>query len=337
MKLYEYYENCEEADVLVDLVDAFCQYRKENGPPRGFSSYHPSAFGHCLRNMQYLKYAENGVGGLVMPKEKMAGKILRLFDKGHNMHARWAKYFEDIGVLRGVWRCQNPLCRLINDDGSISQISIDEIYKNSKPRVYGKENVLGVFKPLQCMCGHTEFYYEEVLVHSDELNFHGHADMILDFSNVEYSKYSDLGFTMNLGGIPEKPIVVDMKTANDNNFVKTKSHGPDPAYIIQLTIYANILGCEYGVLIYENKNKSDALAFKIHKNTDTIYADVVKQATMMKEMAKHNLLPPPRPASKDCFECRKCLFKKVCHNSAIWDAANFEKIRKDFYGSLLFH
>jgi CRISPR/Cas system-associated exonuclease Cas4 (RecB family) len=335
--MHIFYEaTSKKSQTVLELIDTYCRWRKKNEPPRGYAIFHPSAFGKCLRNMQYLKYSEKGIKGMVLPEEEFSGKQIRLFDKGNGMHARWAKYFEEIGILRGVWQCANPLCKLVGDDGVIKGISVPVVdtYKETS-RIYGRDEKQGILKPKVCACGCRNFKYHEVSVASKELGMYGHADMILDFSALEKDKFDGIKATFDMTEFPTKPIVVDMKTCNNFAFSKLSTNGPDSAYQIQLVIYSNILDCEFGVLIYENKDNSEVAAFQINKSTDTAFAEVKKQAKTMLEMSKHNILPPPRPASKDCFECKKCQFRTLCHSSKIWDDDNLNKLRKEFYGILL--
>ena len=335
MNSHDVYSQSPVTNSVLELVDTYCRWRKKNDPPRGYEVYHPSAFGKCLRNMQYLKYAERGIKGLDLPEDNFSGKMIRLFDKGHNMHNRWSSYFEDIGILKGCWECTNLACRCVEDDGSTSCPPIESVLYKKKPRIYGKKEKQGIFKPEKCICGCRDFKYNEVCVDRKDLNLFGRADMILDFSVLDTEKFKDVQLTFDIKEFPSSPIVVDMKTCNSYSFSKLDSNGPDLAYQIQLVIYANILDCEYGLLIYENKDKSDATAFKIEKCTDTIFAKIEEQAKTMVEMSKHNLLPPPRPASKDCYECKKCLFKSLCHGSRVWDDPNLNNLRKEFYGDLI--
>ena len=334
MNSYDVYDQSSVTNSVLELVDTYCRWRKKHESPRHYNIYHPSAFGKCLRNMQYLKYAEKGVKGLSLPDESFSGKKIRLFDKGNHMHGRWAKYFEEIGILRGVWQCSNPLCYLIDDSGILNGKTVETIYEKPS-RIYGKKEKLGCFKPKKCICGCDKFVYRELSVSSKEMNMYGHADMVLDFSVLDPGKFKDIQTTFDISCFPSTPIVVDMKTCNSYSFSKLESNGPDLAYQIQLIIYANILDCEYGLLIYENKDKSDAVAYKINRCSDTIFTKIKGQAQTMIEMDKHNLLPPPRPATKDCYECKQCLFKGLCHNSKIWEDPNFNKLRRDFYGDLL--
>jgi CRISPR/Cas system-associated exonuclease Cas4 (RecB family) len=134
---------------------------------------------------------------------------------------------------------------------------------------------------------------------------------------------------------PQKPIVIDMKTMNsymwDNKLMKL---GNMPEYVIQLTIYVHLLDCEYGAVIYENKNDSSAAAYKVERNQKT-FDEICRQAKLMKALAEKKLLPPPRPAEHDAGECKNCEFSSRCEESGIWDDPRLEEKRKKFYNFLL--
>ena len=110
--------------------------------------------------MQYQRFASDGI--IESPKTDVDSRMIRIWDTGHTLHSRWAKYMEDLNILRGIWICQNHTCGLR----------------------YGKENKIGVFKPDKCKsCGCNNFSYDEVTVEDKSLNFYGHCDQILYFSN----------------------------------------------------------------------------------------------------------------------------------------------------------
>jgi len=305
---------------IMGVVDTTVRWSNTQGPPRTYTSYHPSELGKCLRAMQYKLY--EALGLIKIEKEAFDSKLLRLFGKGHNMHARWTNYFRDAGVLRGYWRCVNPTC---------------SAGRNKHGNWYGQDKLLGDMKPQKCDCGSDHFDYEELVVKNEELNVYGHSDMVLDFSNFDISKYLnsniELGFIKD--DLPKKPVVVDMKTINDRGFSEILRNGPHFAYQIQLNVYANILDCEYGLLIYENKNDSRLASFKIEKNTETVFVEIQKQLTLMNQMVQSKILPPPRPIYQDSYECRYCPFSKICLKSAIWDKKNLKDLRNKFYGGLL--
>ena len=324
---------------VLGIVDTFLRWRETNAPDRNYKIFHPSAFGHCLRQMMYKMYEEYGyINGKEVEHDS---KLLRLWEKGHNMQSRWERYFEAVGILRGIWTCSNPTCRFWNDKGEYVPTTLASL---GPPRVYGDDDKIGCFKPEKCCCGGTYFHYGEVPIRAPELNIFGHSDIILDFSRFEADKLDGVFRSFNIDLLPKKPIVVDMKTINQNGFDSMTKFGKGPSweYQIQLTIYAHILDCEYGVLIYECKNDSAIAAYKIERD-DNAWNTIKRQATIMLKAADAkgadgkplHLLPPPRPSKKTCWECKKCLFKKYCHASDIWDDEKLEEKRKKFYGVLL--
>jgi len=325
-----------ELRAIMGTVDTYVRH-KNSGNSRQYFKYHPSAFGKCLRNMQYMRYVAMGL--IKVEEEEFDSKLLRLFGKGHNMHARWESYFEGMGVLRGVWRCLNPLCSMFDDNQwLIDGADAVECYKKPS-RKYGIEKKLGVFKPDKCACGCNKFAYEEVCVSSEEMNMFGHVDLIVDFSNLDSTRFDGVSLGYDADLLPKTPIVIDMKTMNDYRWSNSlMRNGPGLDYRVQLCIYANLLDLDYGMLIYENKNNSEARPFKIEKATDTMFDLIKKQAISMNEMAncQKPKLPPPRCSDKSDYECSNCSFKSLCHKSAIWgDEAVLKDKQQKFYGNLI--
>ncbi len=299
---------------IMQFVDTFVQWERNSGEQRTYLQYHPSAFGRCLRTMQYQRYVS--MGFIPVVEEKVDSRMLRLWGKGHNMHSRWVSYFDNAGVLRGNWQCANPFC--------------------GKKFRQGEGETLGIFRPKKCdECNCKDFIYKELPVKSKELNMFGHADMVLDFSNFSENFFDGTPISFKFEDLPKTPIVIDMKTAKNSSFLKVLKNGPDMYYQIQLTIYINLLGCESGLLIYEDKDDSRTASYKIEKNTDTMFKTISVQAKLMNEMAKSKLLPPPRPDKKDSYECRYCNFSTICKKSAIWKNSNLKEIREKFYGNLI--
>jgi CRISPR/Cas system-associated exonuclease Cas4 (RecB family) len=293
------------------IIDEYFQYKNnKSSGNRSYSVYHPSAFGKCLRKMQYQRYASHGY--IDSPKVTNDSRMIRIWDTGHSLHSRWAKYMEDLGILRGVWTCSNPECL----------------------KVYGKDNLIGDFKPEECIsCKLKDFNYDEITVDDKSINFHGHCDQILDFSKLDKNFLSWAGekwggdvFSNN---IPNKPIVVDMKSINKSQWSKIQ-HEPHFYYVVQITIYIHILNLDYGLIIYENKDDSDIRIFKVLKNED-LWSAIRRQAEIMNKMFEKKSLPPPRPSSKNSFECRFCEFSNICHVSNVWDVDNLNELRSKFY------
>jgi CRISPR/Cas system-associated exonuclease Cas4 (RecB family) len=325
---------------LLGLVDTFIRWKEsQDHKDREYHNYHPSELGKCLRAQQYKHFVQKGF----IPEPERSGhsgQALRLFHKGHNMHSRWQNwYFAEMGVLRGRWKCSNYFCEAFDEVGqniydSLTPEQLTAIH-DGKTRMYGCEDKIGCFKPEKCVCGCKKFHYCELPVVSEELNIAGHADLVLDFSHFDPSKYIGVRKAFNEEVLPKKPIVIDMKTCNDWQWQsQIMKYGVHKEYIIQVTLYTHLLDCEYGVVIYENKNDSRAMAYKVDRNDD-IFNTVRKQIKMMIALADRRLLPPPRPGDKQDTECKYCDFAARCHQSKIWSDPKLNEKRKLFYDNLL--
>jgi CRISPR/Cas system-associated exonuclease Cas4 (RecB family) len=330
-----------ELTALTGLIDTYKRWSHFIGKDdRCYDHYHPSEWGKCLRKQQYLHYKQLGL--IEVEYKPMNSKLLRLFDKGHNMHERWSAYFDNIGgVLRGQWKCKNLLCNMFDDKGqlknNLTNPNIKKLFGDKRTRVYGSKEEYGVFRPEVCKCGSKDFEYVELSVRDESLNMSGHADLIVDCSNLNVDRFKEVTSTFDLRFLPtdNKKIVIDMKSIGSNQWrCQLERKGPHKAYVIQLTIYAYILNCEYGVLMYENKDNSQVKCFKVDKN-DEWWETIKWQAKTMVDMVENRKLPPPRPTTKSDFECKGCSFKSLCHKSGVWKDSELERKRKSFYKVLL--
>lgn len=332
-------ENSTEIQCVTNVLNTYLRWKSLNGPPRGHEIYHPSAFGNCLRKMQYQRYVERG--HLKVEPEMHEAKTVRIFDTGHTMHARWTKYWEDLGVLRGVWECNNPSCGLWDDLGKYIGFPL---IKNDdpatavppSPRMYGRENRIGVFKPTACACGHKEFKYHEITVSDKEMNFRGHVDQVLDFSNfgggATFKKGNPVKVLFKDEDLPKKPIVNDMKSINSFGYKSKLEGGNVPfGYKVQVNIYLNLLDLDYGMLYFENKDDCQTKAIQIHRDPE-LWAKIREQAFKMNDMVDDLLLPPPRPYTQEDYECKYCEFRSICHTAGIWNDPGLTEKRRSFYG-----
>lgn len=300
---------------IMNAVNVFLEWKSMNDSHRDQEVYHPSEWGKCLRKVQYLRYSERNYIPLPSPSPRDP-QLSRIFDTGHSMHHRWANYFNQMGVLRGWWRCGNISCS----------------------KIYGQENKIGIFSPKKCSsCGSSQLHYMEVAVEDKSLNFKGNADQILDFSNFDVSRFqkgNPVQVLFDPDRLPKTPIVNDMKTINSNQFdPKGFNKGamlPKAEHRIQICIYANILDLDYGTIIYENKDTSAVKMFQVDKNPP-LWNKIKEQATKMNAMLPDKLLPPPRLEKKDNYECRDCPFRSICHSSKIWDDPHLNEKRQKFY------
>jgi len=314
---------------IINVVNTYLKWANKNEGPRNHQVHHPSAFGDCLRKMQYQRYAENGL--IQADENNPEPQMLRIWETGHVIQSRWEKYFTEMGVLRGVWKCKNPICRRFDDDGKY--LGEPEDGKDRGSRRHGLDEKIGSFKPDSCNCGSCEFEYHEISVVDEELNFHGHADCILDFSRFDPKMFEEgnpVKVLFKTDELPKKPIVLDMKTCNANKF-RTLGSGPSLTYEVQIKIYAHILDLEYGIIIYENKDTCATKIFQVDRD-DKMWETIKVQAVTMNDMVDEKKLPPPRPEEQTSFSCRYCDFKSICHTSAVWDDPKLDEKRLKFYG-----
>lgn len=329
-----------EVNAILGLIDTYKRYKQyQSRFDRKYEYYHPSEWGKCLRQQQYKHYVSNGL--INIDFFEMESQKLRLFDKGHNMHHRWSNYFDDIGnVLMGHWRCENKLCNIFDDNGNVSikdDNKIKEILEKNQTRIYKGKNNEPVLRPNVCACGCRDFSYLETPVFSEELKIAGNADIVLNCDNLDEKKFKDVKITFNKNCLPIKnsKLVIDMKTAGSNSWKnQIQRKGAHKEYIVQLTIYLHILGFDYGMILYENKDNSELYCHKVDRNDE--WWDIIQwQAKEMIAMREAKTLPPPKASSKQDYMCKNCDFKSLCHKSTVWDDKNLDKKIRCFYKSLL--
>lgn len=290
-----------EITSLMNLVDTYIRWRSyDKRGDRKYQHYHPSEWGKCLRMQQYKHYAWKGL--IEVEHGDVNSTKQRLFDKGHNMHERWSNYFTDIGgVLLGLWKCKNPLCLMFADDGKIKtpDVSVDALYKGGKTRVHGEAGS-PILKPEKCLCGCRDFEYIETPVISEELNIQGRADLVLNCDNIKEERFKGVPITYNRDFLPinGSRVVGDMKTIGSKPWVnQLQRKGPHKDYLIQLTLYVHILDCDYGIIMYENKDTSEMKWYQVKRN-DLWWEIIQDQAKRMIKMAEMKKLPPPKFATK---------------------------------------
>ncbi|MHA1470680.1 MAG: hypothetical protein ACTSSP_09000 [Candidatus Asgardarchaeia archaeon] len=330
----------QEITSLMNLVDTYVRWKtNDKRSERSYDHYHPSEWGKCLRMQQYKHYAWKGLIDVTYSDPDSTKH--RLFDKGHNMHRRWVEYFDGIGnILLGGWKCKNILCYMFTDEGNVFASDIDSLntlYKTKGGRIYGED--APVLKPKKCVCGCSDFEYVEAKVSAPKFNIQGHSDIILNCDLLKEERFEGTRITYNKDFLPVKgaKVVGDMKTigskAWDNQLMKK---GPHKDYLVQLTIYVHILDCDYGMIMYENKDNSKMMWYQVPRN-DKCWEVVKYEAKTMVAMSEGNntKLPPPKFATRTAYACKYCDFKELCQKSKVWENPNLEKNRKDFYKSLL--
>ena len=252
--------------------------------PRRFSYFHPSAWGQCLRKIAY-QYYNDQKPFMQRTSQDVDDKSERIFDNGHSMHDRWSKYLDHTGVLRGAWRCTNPMCG----------------------KVYGSGEKHGVFNPSaapdwKCACGSPKrLAYQEIhLASGKKYNFEGHCDGVVDVRNTEFAQNR-----------PDIDIfVVDFKSAKDETFCELTE--PKREHVVQVNIYMWMLDLNAAVVLYENKDNQTLKEFFVPRD-EKLIENIKEKAVELQEILAANKLPPKPPDfSRSKFPCCRCEFVRFC-------------------------
>lgn len=113
---------------------------------RSTTVLHPSEmtkFDWCLRESWFL------LRGFNKKQTKPTFKLQSIFDTGHAAHAKWQKYFQDLGVLHGKFKC----------------LACDKVTFGTSPEACE-----------HCSAPAYKLVYDEVTLHDDELRIKGHTD-----------------------------------------------------------------------------------------------------------------------------------------------------------------
>jgi CRISPR/Cas system-associated exonuclease Cas4 (RecB family) len=118
---------------------------------------------------------------------------------------------------------------------------------------------------------------------------------------------------LNWGG---DEIMGEIKTMSNEAFEYRKTAGkPKTGHLVQILIYMKILGKSKGVLIYENKNNHELLAFPIEVTPGSYYVGWVNQTfewmrTVRKAWTDRTM--PEKNYRSNSKICKTCPLSKVC-------------------------
>lgn len=252
---------------------------------RSFDCFHPSAWGSCLRKIAYQYYNSKNKF-LSRSTTDIDIRYERIFDNGHGMHHRWQNYLDNSMVLRGYWRCTNPICK----------------------KVYGTENKLGIFNPLKtdksfiCCCGNKEtLQYEEIEVVSDKCyNFQGHVDAVIDTTNV--NKKDDNS---------REIFVIDFKSIKSDYFFDLEQAKWE--HIIQIHIYMWLLDLKFGIVLYENKDTQAIKEMVVPKNESIINEIKAESSWLLNVIKQYRLPEKPSGYTLSKSPCWFCEFSHFCY------------------------
>lgn len=267
----------------VEIITAKYMLDKALSNERRYDIFHPSAWGGCLRKIAFQYYNEK----YKFFKKTIADIDLRLervFDNGHHTHERWQEYLAKSNVLRGYWKCKNPICN----------------------KVYGTNEKLGILCPsndcnYKCECGCREVSYKEMKVISDKLyNFEGSVDAIIDVRGTKFESKTG-----------NDVFVVDFKTINDTMYSDLQY--PKWEHVVQTNIYMWLLELEAAVVVYENKDRQTIKEMFVPRD-ESIIKRIKEESKWLVEVLKNGKLPKiPIGYNRHKFPCSMCEFSRYCH------------------------
>jgi CRISPR/Cas system-associated exonuclease Cas4 (RecB family) len=261
--------------------------KKAMGNDRRYDIFHPSAWGQCLRKVAY-QYYNQAEPFLAKNAQDIDPRMERIFDTGHSAHARWQNYLDCAGILRGCWKCPNPLCGCL----------------------YGAEDPIGILNPARtvpgwkCKCGNgAKLVYEEISIKSpDQYNFRGHVDAVVDLRGTEYERHTQYDV-----------FIADMKTIKDDMFSELTE--PKTEHVVQVNIYMWILGLNGAVVVYENKDNQSVKEMFVPKD-EALIEKIKQQSLWMRELLESRKLPSrPSDFTRSKFPCRMCEFLEFCYRA----------------------
>jgi len=271
----------DEEEIIVNAYEDFLTKKGEDGrETRGYSHFHPSAFGDCIRKMALQYYSEKDNKFKI--KSPIDTKFMRICDAGHAYHDRMQRDLSIMGILKGYWRCR------------------------ACGKVIGKNKKTGIFLPDKCPClnnnikdkrrGIKLFEYEEIFLKSEpEFNLQGHCDGIIEYNNEQY--------------------VIDFKTINTKRFGFLKK--PDPKYVVQITIYMWLSGVHKAKIFYEDKNEHRIKEITI-KYDEELVEQIKKNAKKLKKILSLNKIPKiPNRYNKEDAPCKWCDYLKMCYKKKL--------------------
>lgn len=268
---------------LVALVNRYIT-NKALGSDRRYDTFHPSAWGSCLRAVAY-QYYNSECRFKPKTESDVDQRMERLFDNGHYMHARWQKYLSESGIIRGYWSCKK--CDMW----------------------YGMDQKLGILNPKlgdprswPCPCDPSLLHYEELLVKSDpRYRFEGHVDAVIDLRNTPMAtgRSSDL-------------FVVDFKSMKDSYFSELRYAKHE--HVIQTHIYMWLLDINAAMVLYENKDNQNVKEMFVPRD-EKIIDQIKEESVWMIKVLGHGRLPPrPKGANRSKPPCLFCEFKDICYS-----------------------
>lgn len=225
----------------------------------------------CRRASYFL------LSGYTKVAEKPGLRLQRIFDTGHDAHARWQSYFHELGVLHGKFKCL--ACEHVDFGTSVQQCS---------------------------HCGtQGRMVYDEVALINDELRIAGHTDGWLkglgDDCLIEIKTIGPGTLRMEASQL--------MAEANGDFMAAWKNvKHPFGPHILQGLLYIELMNhmgnsIDEIVFLYDLKADQDYREFVVKRNpgyVDHVFANAAKVVAAVKAGS------PPACNNNPSGRCKQC-------------------------------
>jgi hypothetical protein len=213
------------------------------------------------------------LGHAPVAKRKASLTLLSVFEEGHAIHAKWQRWFYEMGVMYGKWYC-----------------------KDCEEMFWGGSD-----------CHEGPLEYREVPLFYEPLRIFGHSDgWLVGLGEPLMLEVKSVGMGTLRWEAPELLI------EHDNNFEAAWKalKAPFRKHITQVQIYmklAELLGYENvpqeAVLIYEAKPNQEAKEFVVPKS-DFGITELFEAAEMIVKAVNDKVPPVCNIATDGCAKCR---------------------------------
>jgi hypothetical protein len=205
-------------------------------------------------------------------KRTMSLRLASVFEEGHQIHAKWQRWFQEMGTLYGKWYCQD----------------CDEYF-------WGGAD-----------CHEGPLVYNEVPLFYEPLRISGHADgWLVNLGNPLMLEIKSIG----IGTIRYEAKELIGIYNGDMDKMWGAIDAPFMKHIQQVQIYmklAELIGLpdcpQEAVIIYENKATQDAKEFVIPKSDFAIAEKFAAAASIMEALDK-NEAPLCNIKAGGCSKC----------------------------------
>ena len=214
------------------------------------------------------------IGRTPVNNRNMTLSLAAVFEEGHDIHAKWQRWFQEMGVLYGKWYC--PEC--------------------DAPFFGGVD------------CHEGALQYREVPLYYAPLRISGHADgWIVGLGEPLMLEIKSLG----IGTIRFEDPGLLKEYDNDFEKIWDNLNAPFQKHITQVQIYMKLAELlkmpdypQEAVIIYEAKPNQKMKEFVVPKS-DFGITELFSAAEMIMEAIKTNTPPPCNIASGGCSRCKE--------------------------------